>query len=187
MAEKFTDTLIKAAEKTVPNKTVTIRPDDYPWINGKIRKHIRNRKRLFRKAKKSNNNIRLWQKFKTVRNKVIYEIRQSKKLFFENLASSINIDKPNPKLFWKVSKQLMKSGLSQEAIPPLRCNNQIFESDTDKANILNEYFASQSKVRYPDKPLPNAQRRIGLNFSSIVLTEQDGKDSLSTLKINIWP
>ena len=28
LAEKFTDTLIKAAEKTVPNKTVTIRPDD---------------------------------------------------------------------------------------------------------------------------------------------------------------
>ena len=28
VAEKFTDTLIKAAEKTVPNKTVTIRPDD---------------------------------------------------------------------------------------------------------------------------------------------------------------
>ena len=63
LAEKFTDTLIKAAEKTVPNKTVTIRPDDYPWINGKIRKLIRNRKRLFRKARKSNNNIRLWHFF----------------------------------------------------------------------------------------------------------------------------
>ena len=45
VAEKFTDTLIKAAEKTVPNKKVTIRPDYYPWINGKIRKLIRNRKR----------------------------------------------------------------------------------------------------------------------------------------------
>ena len=181
VAEKFTETLIKAAEKTVQNKTVTIRRDDYPWINSKL---IRNRKRLFRKARKSNNNIRLWQKFKTVRNKVIYEIRQSKQLYFENLASSINIDKPNPKLFWEVSKQLMKSGLSQEAIPPLRCNNQIFESDTDKANILNDYFASQSKVRYPDKPLPNSQRRIDINLSSIVITEQDVKDSLSTLKIN---
>ena len=78
MAEKFTDILINAAEKAVPNKTATIRPNEYPWINGKIRKLIRSRKRLFRKARKNNNNIRLWQNFRIVRNKVIYEIRQSK-------------------------------------------------------------------------------------------------------------
>ena len=103
MAENFTETLIKSAEKVIPNKIVTIRPDDYPWINGKIRKLIRKRKRLFRKARKSNNNVQLWHKFKTVRNKVIYEIRASKNNYFENLANSINIDNPNPKLFWKVS------------------------------------------------------------------------------------
>ena len=35
--EKFTSVLIQTAEKSIPNKIATIRPNEYPWINGLIR------------------------------------------------------------------------------------------------------------------------------------------------------
>ena len=48
--EKFTSVHIQTAEKSIPNKIATIRPNEYPWINGLIRKLIRKRKRLYRRA-----------------------------------------------------------------------------------------------------------------------------------------
>lgn len=45
-AEAITQTLIEAAQQAIPNKIATIRQNDYPWINGYIRKLIRKRKRL---------------------------------------------------------------------------------------------------------------------------------------------
>ena len=52
--ELFNDNLIHIAENSIPNKIPTIRQNDYPWINDMIRKLIRKRKRLHRKAKKNN-------------------------------------------------------------------------------------------------------------------------------------
>ena len=36
MIEVFTNTLISAAKKTIPNKIVTIRPSDPPWMHNEI-------------------------------------------------------------------------------------------------------------------------------------------------------
>jgi len=52
--DNITDTLIKAAEKRIPNNTVTIRSLDPPWLHNEIRLAMRKRKRVHRKAKPMN-------------------------------------------------------------------------------------------------------------------------------------
>ena len=44
--------ILKAAEKSIPNKLVVIRPNDYPWITCFIKSLIRKRRRLYRKFKR---------------------------------------------------------------------------------------------------------------------------------------
>ena len=51
----LTDKLLKAASETIPNKTITVRQNDLPWINNDIRKLIRKRDRIRKKAKKFDN------------------------------------------------------------------------------------------------------------------------------------
>ena len=62
----------------IPNKTVTIRPSDPPWITSTIKRYIRKRKRAYRKAKHTKLPSH-WNKFKQLRNKVVSLIRESKK------------------------------------------------------------------------------------------------------------
>ena len=62
----MTDAITKAAEDSIPNKTVTIRPNDPPWITSHIRLLIRKRKLTYRKFKKSKQNHH-WTKYKTLR------------------------------------------------------------------------------------------------------------------------
>ncbi len=49
----FPTKIKSAASESIPNKVALIRPADQTWINGYIRKLIRKRKRLYRKAKRS--------------------------------------------------------------------------------------------------------------------------------------
>ena len=60
----------------IPSRKVNVNPQP-PWMNWAIKREIRRRKRLYRRAKLSNNCNR-WSKFKSVRNNVISLIRQSK-------------------------------------------------------------------------------------------------------------
>ena len=50
-AQQITDSLIYAAEKSIPNKVVTIRPSESPWITSKVNRLIRKRKRLHKRFK----------------------------------------------------------------------------------------------------------------------------------------
>ena len=56
-AEIITESIINAAKHSIPNKTVTVRPSEPQWINSQIKREIRKRKRLFRKAKRKNTPI----------------------------------------------------------------------------------------------------------------------------------
>ena len=47
--------IFETAEKSIPNKTVIIRPNDHPWITCRIKSLIRKIKRLYKQFKKTNN------------------------------------------------------------------------------------------------------------------------------------
>ena len=65
-------------------------------------------------------------------------IRSSKKKFFSNLA---NVDK---KYFWKSVKVLNKN---RDTIPSLHLHGTSAVHDSDKANMLNQFFARQARTQ----------------------------------------
>ena len=67
--EFLTTTFIKLAEDNIPKKKVTIRPNDKPWFNSELRKEIRKRDRLRKRALKSNSLI-IYQNYRKQRNHV---------------------------------------------------------------------------------------------------------------------
>lgn len=69
------DSLFSSAEKSIPNKIVTIRPNELPWITCHIKSMIRKRKRVYRQFKRTSNFYYL-DKYKKIRNKVVNEIKK---------------------------------------------------------------------------------------------------------------
>ena len=76
--EKFNNTLLAAANDCIPKVTFTRRPSDKPWVNNEIRSQMRQRNRLFYKAKNSQSEDH-FRKFKDKRNQVTTLIREAKK------------------------------------------------------------------------------------------------------------
>ena len=83
-ANNIHSTVMSLATECIPNKHVRVRPVEPAWINSKIKRYIRKRKRAYKRAKRTNV-ANDWIKFKTLRNKTISEIRSSKKSFMTPL------------------------------------------------------------------------------------------------------
>ena len=49
--QKLTNNIVNAAEQSIPNKIVTVRPRDLPWFHNEIRKEIRKRNKAHKTEK----------------------------------------------------------------------------------------------------------------------------------------
>ncbi len=75
--------------------------------------------------------------------------KYAKQTFFNNLEFNMqDFNASNPRQYWKMVKMLVKDNSgSCNTIPPLQKNDNTYTlTDTDKADILNDYFVSISSV-----------------------------------------
>ena len=77
VANLWTSKLLSAAESSIPNKNVTVRPNDKPWYRNYLRTLCRKKNRIHKKAKisKQEND---WDAFKLARNDYFSEIKRAK-------------------------------------------------------------------------------------------------------------
>ena len=128
------EALINAKEKHIPSKWS--RPKQgLPWVDGKIRKLIRRRDRLHKKAKKSNCPLK-WEQFREARKAVKKELKKQHNNYVKNMVDNL---KENPQAMWKYIKS---KRLENVGIPTLKQSDRSFISDQEKANVLGEQFRS---------------------------------------------
>ena len=108
-------------------------------INIAIKKHIRKRKRLFRKAKATQDN-EIWAKFRRQRNKTTSLIRRSKQTYLERLAEKLKCNDLSSRDWWSTLKGFICPNKTK-TIPPLHSNGNIITETIDKANLLNNFFS----------------------------------------------
>ncbi|MCG8113710.1 MAG: reverse transcriptase domain-containing protein [Candidatus Thiodiazotropha taylori] len=177
-AENVTSNIIGLCEKSIPNKVITIRPSDPPWFNNSIRKSIRKRKRAHKNAKRLNT-ADSWRKFRHLRNDVINIIRTSKKDFKDKIANKLKHDKLSGKDWWKLFKKLTGKDKT-DPIPSLNYQGEFITDQTEKANIFNVYFQSQSTIEDDNKPIPHLAQPTN-TISSINVQQEEVCSILKSL------
>ena len=123
-------------------------------------------------------------KYKYYRNKVNNKKKHAKEYFYNNLDIIVSDFQNNDKRkFWKVIRHFVKNNNSTSSIPPL-CSalpsgdNQWHFNDQDKANCVNDYFASISTVNDEKTQLPPFTKLTDNSLSQIICTEQEIEKTL---------
>ena len=91
---------MELSKQCIPNKVIRVRSSDPPWITNPLKMHIRVRKRLYRKAKQTND-PNVWNKFRRYRNKTLSLIRKSKQSHTDKLYEKLNSEQLSSKDWWK--------------------------------------------------------------------------------------
>ncbi|MEW8543133.1 MAG: reverse transcriptase family protein, partial [Candidatus Thiodiazotropha sp.] len=180
VADAITSTIFQAASDAIPNKVATIRPTDPPWMHNEIRILIRQRKRIHKKAKKTNN-VQLWSKYRKIRNKVVKVIRSSKINYEKRVAELLKNKSTNIKTWWKLSKQLLNLDKTVETLPSLCYNNVTYEDDTEKAEIFNTFFISKCQLNDALAILPEIEYPPYQPLEIINISPEDVRDVLKNL------
>ena len=116
--KEVTETIIYVADQAIPNKYVTIRPTKHSWITCRIKNLTRERTRNYRKFKRTTNPLDL-EHYKTLHNKTVSEIRESKKDYFDKVDILLSSETTDSKRFRKTSKHMLYIGKSNHDIPML--------------------------------------------------------------------
>ena len=150
----ISNTILSAAEATIPNKLVTIRKQDPAWLTNEIRKLIRKKNRIHNKAKRLNKPAD-WNTFRKIRNDVTSLVRKSRDAYQDKLVSRLSDDHPSTRTWWKTCNQISGLKPSHYGIPPLLKNNNLIFNDLDKANEFNNFFAMQTDLDDSEAYFPN--------------------------------
>ena len=179
-ANNIHSTVMSLATECIPNKHVRVRPVEPAWIYSKIKRYIRKRKRAYKRAKRTNV-ANDWIKFKTLRNKTISEIRSSKKSFYDTIAAKLSSPTLSPKDWWTTLKSFISPN-STTSVPPLSLNRIIYTDETDKANILNDFFQSQTILNEENAVLPDLHPPASIvPLESIIFTADEVESVLKLL------
>lgn len=129
-------TLLKLQDKHVPSKMSSSRFNQ-PWINSRVRRLTRRKKRSFNKAKQSKR-AKDFRRYQRLKKQCRSECKAAYNSFLTDIVSPDS--KSNPKRFWRFisGKRCDASGVA-----PLKSREGIILSDSQsKAHILNSQFTS---------------------------------------------
>lgn len=156
IVDKIENGIIQAARNAVPRKTVYLKSNDKSWVTPDLKYQMRERDKLFKKAKISKN-VEDYELFKVQRNRVVNFIRAAKRSFQDAIVNKIDENNATDKEWWKLVGSVMSNGHSKiDHIPVIKGKNgELFFDDDKKAYTMNEFFASISSVNDNDMVLPD--------------------------------
>ena len=135
-ADNINTAINSIANECIPNRYIRVKPSNSPWLTTFLKRYIRERKRAFRKAKRTTCNMEPhWKTFKKLRNKVSTMIRDSKTTYYDKLADKLKSNTISAKDWWSTLKTFINPN-SSSSISPLEYDNNIYTDESDKANIL---------------------------------------------------
>ena len=132
----FKHSEISGISKFIPQKPPKPR-NKLPWISHEIKRQIRKKDRLHKKAIRSKN-PQHWKALKSQRNLVSSLIKKSHHCYLNEAIGGSLIY--NPKEFRSYVKHSKSENID---IPPLKSGDCISTNDKDKAETLNSYFLSR--------------------------------------------
>ena len=106
-----------------------------PWANRDVRRITRQKRRWFRRARRSNSQSD-WNRYKDIKRRAQLTCR---KAHDNHVSSMLSEDHDNPKVFWQYIKSRKKDNFG---VSPLRKDGLTYNSSKQKADILNDQFTS---------------------------------------------
>ena len=149
-----TRTILQIALSNVPNKTITIRTKDCPWITNDIKRTIRKKNRHHTRAKRSKS-VLDWKRFRHIRNESTSKIRNAKIIYFDKLSKKLHDDSTSTKDWWK------------------KVNAELVYDNKIKCELFNNFFVAQTELDDANVDLPNILSESEYVLNNINITESD--------------
>ena len=129
----FKNTLTESIDKHIPSKLSSSRCN-LPWLNGKLHRLLKQKRRLYKKAKETVN----WTNYKVIQKTCRRSMRKAEWEYINNTITQ-RLQTNNSKPFWKYIKSRKQDNIG---VAPLEKNGSLVCDSKEKAEILLDQFQS---------------------------------------------
>lgn len=185
VCEAWTTTFLNAARQTIPNKTITVRPQDKEFFSPELRRLRRKKNRVHRKAKRLNT-VMTWTEFREIRNEYNLKIKEAKIEAERKQTAELNNTKNvNPKKWWRLAKSFLKKDSNHtSSYPPLKVGDTTIHDDKEKAESFNSFFLEQTNLDDVNTAVPSNDTQVLNTLSNIAITNEDISDLIKCIDVN---
>ena len=134
----FESKFLEVADRHAPLIQKTVRGlNSCPWITGNIKKDIRQRDYLLKKARKTSRDED-WLAYKSIRNRVSNSIKKAKQTYNKKL---IENNQGDARAFWRTMKSILP-GEKKSSPKTMDINGELCSDENRIANHFNSFFAT---------------------------------------------
>ena len=176
--QKLWDTLTKdlltAINSNIPSKLKTSK-HSVPWINREVKRTLRRKARLFKKAKKTNN----WTSYRKCQKECKQKLRKAE---WNHINKVINEDlqNNNTKPFWNYAKSKREDNVG---MAPLKSKGQLVSDPKGRAELLVDQFQSVFTKATDHEP-PSVSSRVEEAFPTLLIGEEGVFKLLNSIKVD---
>ena len=181
MWDQWKKVFLGIVDRHAPIVRCRVRKKSLPWIDANIRKNMRKRNLLHNRAKRTSS-AELWDRYRSLRNKVTGELRQAKRSFFVSLTS-----KSSRRGTWKHLNRLLGRGKGSAPVADLGLGSDVTRRFSD--HFSRGASSSQGTLPPPEMP----RYSTSFNFDSIsreqlaqALANLDTKKATGMDGISAW-
>ena len=171
---------MEAAEQSIHNRHIEVRPHDLPWYNSRLRSLKRQVKRKYANAKHQNFNTHAWTSFCQARNHYQEQLKIAEDEYNTKLRQDLNNPSKKTKSWWRTVKYFLNRNQTS-TIPSLLHDGKHVSDSSSKAEIFNSYFLEQCKLDSATATLPEHTDPPESTLDSLTVTETEVLEVLLSL------
>ena len=155
----------------IPNRIIKCNYRDPPWMTDVIRSKLKERSYLNKTYYKYGERKSDFEKLIVKTNECTEIISTAKDKYNVKMCEKLNDPITAPKTYWKIINRFLSNKIP--AIPPLLVNEEIISNFSQKASILNNFFASQCTPLQNSSSLPTFFLRTDETLSTLNISDDD--------------
>ena len=168
--EFLTDCILNSFSNFCPNRIITCRHKDAPWMTNEIKLKLKEKTNIYKKYVKNKYDLGYKQLLHEKMNETSNLITNAKNKYYVNEGKKLLDPALGPKKYWSILNSFL-GNKKMPIIPPLFENDEVITDYSTKAEIFNTYFASQCTPLDDSDVLPDIASRTILNLSSVTISK----------------
>ena len=147
-----------------------------PWIRGNVKRALRKKARLYKKAKSTKN----WAKYRQYQRECKREIRRAE-WNYVNKTISESLKENNHKPFWNYVKTKKEDNIG---VSPLKSGNHLITDGKGKAEKLINQFQSVFTKDDTTASIPSFHKRVSDSIPALIIRQEGVLKLLESIKVN---
>ena len=169
--EFLTESILNTLSNFCPNKIVIRRFKDKPWMTNEIKQKLKEKAKVYKKYVKNNFDPGYKQLLDEKIQQTSKLVMDAKERYFRGQGKKLLDPSLGPKKYWSILNNFLQNK-NIPIIPPLWENGSYVSDCAEKAEIFNNFFASQCTPLDTDSILPSFQLRTRHTLSDVLFDDE---------------